>query len=190
VTVFETVFTIVMYFASLILTGFIVYGLILAGFTVYGVVARRRRCKRGRAIGAVSIGVSVNGLPLFIWYDGLAETERIRETIPRIAKEAGTTPIELFNVSLNSVLAPKGETGFLTTPKLDDRPRMQQMQKSAILWAVLENETHLPEYPGKVIDHVAHMTFTVDIATPVSARRSPGQTCGSSRPRRPSSRAA
>jgi hypothetical protein len=159
--VFETVFTIITYFASLILTGFIVYGLILAGFTVYGVVARRRRRKRRRAIGAVSIGVSVNGFPLFIWYDRLAETERIRETIPRIAEEAGTTPWKFFEAALAGT-----RRGFLA-PQLDPEQRAQQIQKEAILWAVLENETHLAEYLGKVIDHVAHMTFTVDIATPV-----------------------
>src|SRR5262249_16618020 len=34
-------------------------------------------------------------------------------------------------------------------------------------WMVLQNETHLPQYPRKVIDHIAHTNFTVDIATPI-----------------------
>jgi hypothetical protein len=34
------------------------------------------------------------------------------------------------------------------------------MQKWAFLWMVLENETHLPEYPGKVIDHITHTNLS------------------------------
>jgi hypothetical protein len=48
---------------------------------------------------AMAIGVSVNGILIFIWMAEQAEAERIRETIPRIAKEAGTTPVELFNAA-------------------------------------------------------------------------------------------
>jgi hypothetical protein len=110
---------------------------------------------------AMAIGVSVNGILIFIWMAEQAEAERIRETIPRIAKEAGTTPVELFKAALNGALDPSG----IGLRGLVPGERAQQMQKWAFLWMVLENETHLPEYPGKVIDHIAHTNFTVDIAT-------------------------
>ena len=59
----------------------------------------------------MAIGVSVNGMLIFIWMAEQAEAERIRETIPRIAKEAGTTPVELFKAALNAALEPERNRG-------------------------------------------------------------------------------
>jgi hypothetical protein len=100
-----------------------------------------------------AMNISIDGKPAFTWSGDGAAIENILQALPDAAKAGNKSSAEELAVSC---------IFFLKEGKLDKTERGQMM---GLIWFLLQQETGIPDRPGKLADYAANTDFDVDCET-------------------------